>query len=150
MAIEVIDNFRGKYAFLSNFYPAEVVDMDFNVKGAIRYKTVEHAFQAAKTKDFAERLEFANLDSPSSAKSKGRHIKLREDWGDVKEYVMYTYLKQKFSIPELKTKLLETGDAILVEGNTWGDRFWGVYNGEGKNLLGTLLMQVRKELRENN
>ena len=148
--MEVVDKFRGKYAFLSNFYPAEVVDIDFNIKGAIRYKTVEHAFQAAKTKDFAERLEIAKLDSPTLAKERGRTLELRDDWEDIKTEVMYKYLKQKFSIPELKKKLLETDGIFLIEGNTWGDRTWGVYKGEGENRLGYLLMQVREELKEEN
>ena len=53
----------------------------------------------------------------------------------------------KFNIPELKQKLLETGNTELVEGNTWGDTFWGVYNVEGENILGRLLMKVREELK---
>jgi predicted NAD-dependent protein-ADP-ribosyltransferase YbiA (DUF1768 family) len=43
--------------------------------------------------------------------------------------------------------LLETGDAELIEGNDWGDTFWGVCGGKGNNFLGKLLMEVRKELR---
>ena len=48
--------------------------------------------------------------------------------------------------PELKEKLLATGDAYLEEGNTWGDRIWGVYQGQGENRLGKILMKIRKEL----
>ena len=44
-------------------------------------------------------------------------------------------------------KLLATGDAQLEEGNTWGDRIWGVYQGQGDNRLGKILMKVREELR---
>jgi predicted NAD-dependent protein-ADP-ribosyltransferase YbiA (DUF1768 family) len=48
---------------------------------------------------------------------------------------------------ELRQKLLATGDAILEEGNDWGDRVWGVVDGVGKNRLGKILMKVRDELR---
>lgn len=41
---------------------------------------------------------------------------------------------------------LATGDAILIEGNTWGDRFWGVCEGFGQNHLGHVLMRVRVQL----
>ena len=52
------------------------------------------------------------------------------------------------SLPEGST----TGDAELIEGNTWHDNYWGVCscskcNGRGKNRLGKLLMKVREELR---
>jgi hypothetical protein len=49
--------------------------------------------------------------------------------------------------PDLRAKLLATADAYLEEGNTWGDQIWGVYNGQGTNWLGKILMQVRTELR---
>jgi predicted NAD-dependent protein-ADP-ribosyltransferase YbiA (DUF1768 family) len=56
-------------------------------------------------------------------------------------------VKDKFSRnPELRVKLLNTGDLQLVEGNYWGDTFWGVCNGKGENHLGKILMRVRKEL----
>ena len=42
--------------------------------------------------------------------------------------------------------LLATGKATLVEGNSWGDTFWGVCRGKGKNMLGKILMRVRKRL----
>ena len=53
--------------------------------------------------------------------------------------------------PKLKEQLLSTGDAILIEGNTWNDRYWGVdaSSGVGKNHLGKLLMKIRSELKAN-
>ena len=41
---------------------------------------------------------------------------------------------------------MQTEDAELVEDNWWGDKFWGVCNGEGENHLGKLLMKIRDEL----
>lgn len=61
---------------------------------------------------------------------------------------MYEICKAKFTQNEdLKEKLLATGNNILEEGNTWGDRVWGTVNGVGENRLGKILMRVREELR---
>lgn len=47
----------------------------------------------------------------------------------------------------LMQKLMSTGKTQLVEGNNWNDTFWGVYKGEGENMLGKILMEIRdKEL----
>ena len=62
--------------------------------------------------------------------------------------IMRRLLKQKFSYSGLKMLLLSTGNDKLVEGNTWGDHFWGACNGHGENWLGKLLMEIRSELRE--
>lgn len=61
--------------------------------------------------------------------------------------VMRDLLQQKFSNGILREQLLATGDQELIEGNTWGDTFWGVCNGEGQNVLGKMLMNIREELR---
>ena len=61
---------------------------------------------------------------------------------------MRDLLVQKFGSGQLREKLLATGDAELVEENTWGDTFWGVCNGRRENMLGTLLMDIRALLRE--
>jgi predicted NAD-dependent protein-ADP-ribosyltransferase YbiA (DUF1768 family) len=58
-------------------------------------------------------------------------------------------VRLKFSThQELRERLLATGEAELIEGNTWNDTFWGVCKGEGQNWLGKILMEVRKELAE--
>ncbi len=44
--------------------------------------------------------------------------------------------------------LLATGSAELIEGNDWGDDYWGRATPQGKNHLGVVLMQVREELRD--
>ena len=137
-----ITRFRGQYAFLSNFYPAKIT---FN---GLTFKNAEAAYQAHKTRDKEKRSSFTNLD-PREAKRKGRTLKLRKDWNRIKVKVMYRIVKRKFTQNAyLKRKLLNTGNAILIEGNTWKDRFWGQYNGEGKNMLGKILMKVRKELKQ--
>ena len=79
-------------------------------------------------------------------KRKGRRVKLRSDWEQVKTTVMREVLGIKFLDPELSSKLLATGNEELIEGNTWNDRFWGVCRGSGRNVLGKLLMEIREDL----
>lgn len=136
----MINEFRGRYYFLSNFFEVPVT------YEGITYTNNEAAFQSAKVLDSSVRKKFATLD-PSSAKRKGRHVQLRHDWENVKFDIMYEIVKAKFSQnEELKNKLIATGDEHLEEGNTWGDRIWGTVNGKGQNNLGKILMRVREEL----
>lgn len=136
----MINEFRGKYYFLSNFYEAPVT------YEGITYKNNEAAFQAAKVTDISIREKFATLD-PSSAKRKGRHVQLRHGWDQIKFDIMYEIVKAKFEQNvELKNKLLATGEDHLEEGNTWGDKIWGTVGGKGQNNLGKILMRVRSEL----
>ncbi len=136
----VIDSFKGEYGFLSNFYKCRV-EFEGNV-----YPSVEHAFQAAKNPDPEYRAAVAGAGSPVTAKRMGRKVLLRPDWEEAKDGVMLECLRLKFSDPGLREKLLETGDAELIEGNMHNDRYWGVCRGEGRNVLGKLLMKVREEI----
>lgn len=138
----VIDSFFSKYRFLSNFEPCTVV------YDGMTYSCSEAAYQAAKTTDVSLRIAFTTMNG-SKAKYAGQKLTLRPDWNDIKVNVMYEIVKDKFfRNPELRVKLLNTGDLQLIEGNYWGDTFWGVCNGKGENHLGKILMRVRKELAE--
>jgi len=138
-----IDSFSAEYRFLSNFWPA-VVEYE-----GITYPSVEHAYQAAKTLDRRERRRVAAIAEPGDAKRAGRALpNQRPDWEQVKLRVMEECVRYKFTRhAELRQRLLATGDAELIEGNTWNDRFWGVCDGQGENHLGKILMKVRAELR---
>lgn len=138
-----IDKFDGtEYGFLSNFYPSPI-----EYEG-IKYPTVEHMFQALKSLSPVERMSIAAAATPGQAKRMGRRVSLRGDWETVKVDVMRTALQLKFSDPTLRAQLIATGDAELIEGNTWNDTFWGVCRGTGRNMLGTLLMELRSSLTE--
>lgn len=138
--IQKIDRFEGKYDFLSNFY-----DSPFCL-GNVTYPTVVHYFQAQKTLDPEARAFIASASTPDQSKIRGRQAKLRDDWEQVKETIMYRGLTNKFKDRKLRSLLLMTGDATLIEGNTWKDTYWGVDigTGEGKNRLGVLLMKLRQ------
>jgi ribA/ribD-fused uncharacterized protein len=112
------------------------------------YPTNEHAYQAAKSLDPAEREFVRTRVSPNMAKKAGRrNVTLRADWEQVKLKIMEDLVRQKFQDPELKKQILSTGTAELIEGNWWNDTFWGVCNGKGENHLGRILMKVREELK---
>lgn len=138
--MKTIDSFSGEYRWLSNFWPVEV---EYE---AIVYPSTEHAYQAAKTLNTELRQIIAALPTAAQSKKAGAKVDIREDWEEVKVSVMLDLLHLKFQHPDLAQKLIDTGDALLVEGNYWGDRFWGVCRGEGRNILGNLLMRVRKEI----
>lgn len=137
-----IDSFKGKYNFLSNFWPAQV-----HYDG-ITYPTVEHAYQAAKTTDLPMRKAILTCLKAKDAKEAGQLMPLRKDWEEVKVHIMYQLVRDKFRDHGLAEQLLNTGDAELIEGNWWGDMFWGVCNGKGENNLGKILMRVREELKQ--
>lgn len=146
MSANEIARFNGLYKFLSNFSPCDIY-FEGNY-----YPTTEHAYQAAKTSNPVQRDRIRRALTPGLAKSYGGAVFLRPGWKGMRLAVMEELLRQKFKPgTELAKKLLETGDATLIEGNSHGDRFWGVCKGKGLNNLGRLLMKIRSELelREN-
>lgn len=143
--------FRGNRFFLSNFYPVaphRILYLE------LAHPTSEHAFACAKANNEVDREWVANAPTPAEAKRRGRAIKARPDWEEVKDQVMLDVLRIKFAPgTELAKKLLATGSEELVELNTWHDSYWGVCqctmctNRPKKNQLGKTLMQIRDELR---
>lgn len=136
-----ITSFRGDHRFLSNFWP---VDVEFEGR---TYPSVEHAYQAAKCLRNIDRTRIAGLATAGDAKAAGQAVEARGDWEEVRIEVMRQLLSTKFAHPDLASRLTATGDAELIEGNDWGDTFWGVCSGRGDNHLGRLLMEVRSHLR---
>ena len=142
---EPILRFDGKYAFLSNFYDSPV-----KYKGDL-YANNEAAFQAAKCINPDDKIPFFYPCPPNVAKRMGRQTKLRPDWEKVKYGIMEEIVYEKFKQNSgLRKKLLETGDAELVEGNHWHDNVWGnctcwaCVEHKGANRLGKILMKVRE------
>lgn len=136
-----IDSFENEFAFLSNFYPSKIC------YEGIDYPTVEHAFQAAKTFDFYQRVAIAAAPTPGKAKRMGRSVSLRPDWEEVKDSIMEELVRRKFKDKYLALLLWSTGEKELIEGNWWNDTYWGVCNGVGRNQLGKTLMKIREEIK---
>lgn len=127
--------------FLSNFYERRFI------YDGLSYPTSEHAYQAQKTEDLQYRIKIAEARTPHDAKKMGRELaRLRPDWQHVKVEIMEDVLRAKFSTHSMKTMLMRTYPDTLIEGNDRGDTFWGVCNGEGRNMLGQLLMKIREEM----
>ena len=77
----------------------------------------------------------------------GREITMRADWDDIRVNVMRQLLEQKFALgSQCAHMLCLTEDHHIEETNTWGDTFWGVCRGEGLNVLGEMLMEIRADL----
>lgn len=134
----MINEFKGEYSWLSNFFECPVT------YGTHTYRSVEHAYQSLKAVRGDDQNWVANAKTPGMAKQRGRTIEMVPDWDKNKRQVMALLLISKFADPVMRAKLLATGLEPLVEGNTWGDRYWGTVEGEGHNYLGRLLMDVRK------
>lgn len=147
--MEKIDQFKGNYRFLSNFYEGDYIPYaDYN------FKTGEHLYQCLKTTKTDEIAKIIFAPTPGEAKRLGQKVTLRDNWDQVKIEAMRLTLGAKFiSSPELTWLLISTDSAVLIEGNTWHDQIWGDCTcgrkqciEPGKNLLGTLLMQLRTDL----
>jgi ribA/ribD-fused uncharacterized protein len=147
------------FGFLSNFYPTAV-----EIEGQ-KWLTVEHYYQSQKSSDSEYRDAIRQAATPGKAKRLGaapgssqhgsnqswfhRNGKLhREDWDEVKVEVMRSALVAKFrQHPDLAERLLETGDAEIVEESAT-DFYWGAgHDGQGLNWLGRLLMELRSHLK---
>lgn len=147
--VRVIDDFRGDYRWLSNFHLCRIV-----YEGIV-YPSTEHAYQAAKDTDESVRRWIAQAPTCREAKTMGGRnglVNLRPDWEQVKNQVMMDVCWIKFTVhADLREKLLATGDALLIEGNSWGDEYWGCVrrNGVwvGRNQLGKTLMSIRRFIR---
>jgi ribA/ribD-fused uncharacterized protein len=155
----MIAEFRGDYAFLSNFWPwygrhfiGDPIVISYE---GMKYPSVEHAYQAAKTENPRVKRAISRASTPGYAKNLGRNVVLVKNWDVMRVDVMETLLRVKFFSgedwsEELLAKLLETHPERLQEGNYHGDDFWGkVSDGDkgwrGHNHLGKLLMKLRRE-----
>lgn len=137
-----ITEFRQEFGFLSNFWPCRIQ------YAPLWYASVEHAYQAAKCIDSSDAMLIRNAAGPGLAKRMGKDMKtmgkVRPDWERIKLDVMSDLLWQKFVLnPELRARLVATGDRVLIEGNHHGDTFWGQVGNKGHNHLGNLLMRLR-------
>lgn len=142
----MINDFRGRHYYLSNFYRHPV-----RIGGDV-YPTAEHAYQALKAVRRDERAWVLASETPLIAKRRGRKIRVVDYWSDVRVLVMEQVLEAKFAVLDLADQLVATHPEKLVEGNTWHDQYWGDCHcgrchGDGENMLGVALMQLRDELR---
>lgn len=142
----------------SNFYPTKfkLYDKEFS--------SSEQCFMYSKAIQFGDYQtaeEILKITEPMECKNLGRKVKNYDEntWKNLREEKMYNACFAKFSQNmDLKKKILDTNDKILVEASPY-DKIWGVglkeddpkildpNNWKGLNLLGKVLMNVRKNLK---
>ena len=141
----------GEFGWLSNLYPATVLMPSGNPESPLRsFLTAEHAYQYEKFLDPTQ-AEIAMQLEPAYLAVLAHGLlpwQVRPDWREYKSARMLAVLRAKFSQHEdLRRLLLSTGDAKLLEQSKF-DAFWGVgKKGNGLNMLGVMLMELRSELR---
>ena len=139
----MIKEFQGEFRWLSNFAPCIIVLND------IEYPSVEHAYMSAKSDDPAWKHYCSKLNvTAGEVKRASRGVKLVDGWNNKKLDIMTECIKQKFNQEPYKSKLIDTGDQHIQEGNMWDDKYWGVClkTNKGENHLGELIMMVRDEI----
>lgn len=137
------------YGVFSNLYRRAI---DFEGE---TFATSEHAYQAGKPRKPEVREWVLSAPSPALVAMAAHGLyywDIAPGWSRMKFERMRGVLRAKFTQHEdLKEMLLATGDARLVESATVDNevnRLWGEVNGEGRNMLGQLLMELRASLRE--
>jgi predicted NAD-dependent protein-ADP-ribosyltransferase YbiA (DUF1768 family) len=156
-----IDSFKGKYAFLSDSYlSSNRYDDDY-------YGCEAAAFAAARIINVADRISFmAGNCSPWQVQKRLKTIPrkwIRADWSSVQIDVLREIMRERFYSSPAREWLLDTGDALLINGNLHHDNFLGTCfcqtalastlkygthafcKGVRQNIRGKLLMEIREE-----
>src|SRR5258708_5030411 len=136
------------YGAFSNLYRREI-----EFEGTL-YATSEHAYQAGKPRKENVRAWLLAAPTPALLAMAAHGLywwDIRSDWSKIKFERMKQVLRAKFTQhADLQELLLSTGQSRLVESTTVDNavnRLWGEVNGQGKNMLGMLLMEPRTQLR---
>ena len=138
-----VADFSGEMFFLSNFYQSRIF-----IDGR-EFSSVEQYYQWRKCSNEEDRKAIMSANTPGETKRIGKRVKLIPHWEEIKLEVMYKGVRAKFTQnKQLAQRLISTVDSKLVEGNNWGDTFWGVdyYTRAGNNHLGKILMRVKGEI----
>lgn len=135
------------YGAFSNLFRREVV-----FEGE-KFATSEHAYQAGKPRKPAVRAWLMAAPSPALLAMAAHGLyywDVAPGWSKIKFDRMRAVLHAKFiQHDDLRTLLLSTASARLVESASVDNpvnRLWGEVNGEGRNMLGEMLMELRSEL----
>jgi ribA/ribD-fused uncharacterized protein len=133
------------YGAFSNLYKSPI---DFEGR---KYPTAEHAYQAGKALKPEVREWILAAPSPSLAAMAAHGLytwDIVPNWSQIKFDRMRRVLFAKFTQhAQLRALLVQTGDTRLVEAgsvNNSVNRLWGEVNGVGQNMLGQMLMELRK------
>lgn len=135
----------GEHGFMSNLYPCRMI-----FEGH-QFDSAEHAYQYGKPKSSSVASWIAIAPAPRFASIVGHGLypyDVVPDWSALKVPRMHAIVTAKFQIPKLANSLLATMDATLIEASKT-DSFWGVgRKGNGQNMLGVILMEIRRKIAE--
>ena len=137
----ILRGFFGRSAWLGNSYP-----VGFRI-GGMTWKSVDHFVFANRAIKEGDREAVRLAETPVGARNVSKEIRWRPDWKEADAENMEAAVEAKFmQNVDLGRRLLCTRDTELIHENRWGDKLWGICNGEGENLLGKLLMEIREKL----
>ena len=147
--------------YLSNWYLSEFIIDDITFSSMEQYMMYEKAI-LFHDQETAEKI--LQTDNVAEIKALGRTVQNFDDtvWGQSREEIVYKGVFEKFrQNPELRKRLERTGEEVIAEcavkDKIWGiglsmkdeDRFC-VERWKGQNLLGKILMDVRKDIKQGN
>lgn len=147
--------------YLSNWYLSEFIIDDITFSSMEQYMMYEKAI-LFHDQETAEKI--LQTDNVAEIKALGRTVQNFDDtvWGQSREEIVYKGVFEKFrQNPELKKRLERTGEEVIAECAV-KDRIWGiglsmkdedrfcVDRWKGQNLLGKILMDVRKDIKQGN
>lgn len=142
--VKFYDRDKPFYEF-TNFWPVQIRGWDGK-----DYPTSEHLFQAAKFQqvrdDVAEMIRTSQ--NPRQAFDLAhQYVQFeRANWLGMRDDAMRMCLKYKFENPYLREVLLCTQGLPIIE-HTVNDKYWAdAGDGTGRNMLGTLLVELRDTL----
>ena len=146
---------------LSNWYLSEFTVADIRFSSMEQYMMYE---KAILFHDQETAKKILQTDNVAEIKALGRTVQNFDDtvWGQSREEIVYKGVFEKFrQNPELRKRLERTGEEVIAEcavkDKIWGiglsmkdeDRFC-VERWKGQNLLGKILMDVRKDIKQEN
>lgn len=147
--------------YLSNWYLSEFIIDDITFSSMEQYMMYEKAI-LFHDQETAEKI--LQTDNVAEIKALGRTVQNFDDtvWGQSREEIVYKGVFEKFrQNPELRKRLERTGEEVIAECAV-KDRIWGiglsmkdedrfcVDRWKGQNLLGKILMDVRKDIKQGN
>lgn len=147
--------------YLSNWYLSEFTIDDIAFSSMEQYMMYE---KAILFHDQETAKKILQKDNVAEIKALGRTVQNFDDtvWGQSREEIVYKGVFEKFrQNPELRKRLERTGEEVIAEcavkDKIWGiglsmkdeDRFC-VERWKGQNLLGKILMDVRKDIKQGN
>lgn len=147
--------------YLSNWYLSEFTIDDIAFSSMEQYMMYEKAI-LFHDQETAEKI--LQTDNVAEIKALGRTVQNFDDtvWGQSREEIVYKGVFEKFrQNPELRKRLERTGEEVIAECAV-KDRIWGiglsmkdedrfcVDRWKGQNLLGKILMDVRKDIKQGN